>query len=461
MKTSGSNAYSVFKDRRAVLERSARDQADTIHKAERRLQSVIARQGDLWHRLSVLHIGADVALPTSVRHSLDARHEKIEATKKDVESIKTRLSSLKRKRSDVSAQLSATEADFANEHAAVSARFDADARVVSTRRILADLSRAHADLEEKQRRADEEFASKRVGYEEDIFFMYLQNRKFDTEAYAPWFGLVRRLDAALAARTNYREERANYNRLSAHHGWIAERIENLHPEEERAKAEFAALEREFFEVLEPRKSAVAKRSGELRAVDREIEAENAAIATANKFLSDAALASDSEIKRISMDFANILKGKGFDDLERLAARTTSSEDDMIVSELRSLAAETAVLNRDIEAGKSELFSLERKIKSFEDVESHIRRNGWNDSGHGFNNLDADNLSKQLANDALTAGVIIGYLSNSHVSPPRRNDYGSGSGYSSGSSSSYGSSSDSYSTTSSFGGSDSYSTTDSF
>jgi chromosome segregation ATPase len=472
--TSGSQTYNAFTDKRAKLERQAREHADTIHTAERQMQAIVHRQGEIWTRLAAIHINANLEVPATVRKSMDLRHDKIEAKKADVERIKTNLSSLKRMRTATAEQRVNIAAALDDAHAAISARFEADPRVVELRRRIAAVTQSFAEAEDKKNRAAAELAEKRVAYEADELFGYLKRRGFGTPAYSVWFPLTRFFDRALARATNFSEEHASYELLNAVPDWVEERIAALGPSRDQANAEFSEVEREFFGGLVQQKQEFDVKESELREIDGSISEENERIAAANKFLSDAAIAEDSELKRIVADFSSILAKKGYYDLKRLAAETKDPEDDALVASLQTLQNEMTALTRGVESEKTELFILERKVKSFEAVESHLRSRGWNASDHSFNGVNADQLSNQLSTDAFTAAVVIGMLSNAHEEP-RRNDYGSShqrgyggsTGYSetswSGSSSS--SSRDdtpSYTTTDSYGGgNDSYTTTDSY
>ena len=422
--TSGRKTYNSFSDKRAVLERQARSHADTIHTAERRMQSVVQRQGELWKKLAAIHINANLELPPSVRKSMDGRHDKIETQKAEIERIKTNLSSLKRMRSSTAETRATQVAALDAAHHAISVRFEADPRVVELRRRIAGLTQAFAEADDKKKRAVAELAQKRLAYDDDELFGYLRGRGYGTPTYSAWFPLTRVLDAALARATNFLEERTNYDLLVAVPGWVDERIAAISPGQEKAQAEFSEIEREFFGELDEQKKAVAANDGVLRDIDTSITQEDSAIAAANKFLSDAALAEDSELKRIVADFSALLAKKGFYDLKRLATETQDPEDDKIVNELQVLMDELSGLTKSVELEKSELFVLERKVKSFEQVEKHLRTKGWNDSDHSFNGVDASHLSNPLfAMDTFTAAAVIGMLANAHEEP-RRSDYGS-------------------------------------
>lgn len=468
--TSGSNTYRAFKDQRAVLERQAREHTDAMHNMQRVMQTSVQHQSELWKRLATVHLNANLELPVSVRKSMDARHSKIEAGRAQVERIKTALSSLKRKRSAVTEHLENLKSDLDAAKEAISIRFEADARVVEARRRLAELKVAHDLLADKRQRAVKELNEKRGAHEHDEFFAYLRGRGYGTASYSAWLPLTRMLDAALARVTNYREENANYERLMAVPAWVEERISALGPDEKVAEAAFAMLEREFFAELDPKRDEVTRKNDELRKLDDEIEGENQDIASMNKFLSDAAIAQDAELKRIIDDFTEILRNTRINDLKRLAAQSSDPEDDKIVAELQLLTDENAELTKKVDLEKDALYHLERKIKSFEVVEKHLKRKGWNDSDHKFTGVDPDFLSTQLSKDAFTAAIVIGMLNDHHREPPRHetsygsshtggSSYGSNHGSTSNSDSFGGSGS--FSTSNSFGGDSSYSTTDSF
>jgi hypothetical protein len=468
--TSGTQTLNSFADKRAVLERQARAHADAIHTHERRMQTIVQRQGELWKRMAAIHINANLELPAGVRKSMDGRHDKIEVKKVEVERIKTNLSSLKRMRTATAEQRANLAQGLERDHAVIKNRFEADPRIVDLRRRIASLAHALSEADDKKQRAAAELAEKRGAYESDELFCYLRRRGYGTSTYSAWFPLTRLFEGALARATNFFEERNNYDLLVAVPDWVEERIAALTPSREQADNEFAEIETEFFGELSGQKKALAAKDEELREIDRSVEAENNAIAVANKFLSDAALAEDSELKRIVADFSAILSKKGFYDLKRLAAETKDPEDDQIVAQLQDLMEELATLTKSVETEKTELFVLERKVKSFEQVESHLRSKGWNGRDHTFNGVNSDTLSNQLSSDAFSAAVVIGMLSNAHEEP-RRHDYGSSYGssnsssYGGSSSSDYGSSSgSSYSTSDSYGGSSdsgSYSTSDSY
>ncbi|MCS4090100.1 hypothetical protein [Rhizobium sp. BK176] len=469
--TSGTQTLNSFADTRAVLERQARAHADAIHTHERRMQTIVQAQGELWKRMAAIHINANLELPAGVRKSMDGRHDKIEVKKTEVERIKTNLSSLKRMRAATAEQRANLAQGLERDHAVIKNRFEADPRIVDLRRRLASLTHALSEYDDKKQRAAAELAEKRGAYENDELFCYLRRRGYGTSTYSAWFPLTRLLEGALARATNFFEERNNYDLLVAVPDWAEERITALTPSREQADKEFAAIETEFFGELSDQKKALAAKDEELHEIDRSIDGENNAIAVANKFLSDAALAEDSELKRIVADFSAILSKKGFYDLKRLAAETKDPEDDQIVAKLQELMEELATLTKSVEAEKTELFVLERKVKSFEQVESHLRSNGWNGRDHTFNGVNSDTLSNQLSTDAFSAAVVIAMLTNAHEEP-RRHDYGSSygnsggsSGYGGSSTSDYGSRSDdspTYSTSDSYGGGDSgYTTSDSY
>ncbi|MBY3157196.1 hypothetical protein HFO56_33265 [Rhizobium laguerreae] len=466
--TSGTQTLNSFADKRAVLERQARSHADAIHTHERRMQTIVQTQGELWKRMAAIHINANLELPAGVRKSMDGRHDKIEVKKVEVERIKTNLSALKRMRTAAAEQRSNLAQGLERDHAVIATKFEADPRIVDLRRRIAGMAQAFAEADEKKQRAATELAEKRVAYESDELFGYLRRRGYGTPSYTALLPLTRHLDRALAKATNFDEEKANYDLLVAVPDWVDERIAALAPGRKKADAEFAEIEREFFGELGEQKKALASKDEELHDIDRSIEGENNAIAVANKFLSDAALAEDSELKRIVADFSAILSKKGFYDLKRLAAETKDPEDDRIVAELQDLMRELADLTKAVEQEKTELFVLERKVKSFEQVESHLRSNRWNSRDHTFNGVNADQLSNQLSTDSFSAAVVIGMLSNAHEEP-RRHEYGSSYGGSSNGSSSSSTSDYSrtdntptFSTSDSYGGgSDTYTTTDSY
>jgi hypothetical protein len=469
--TSGTQTLNSFADQRAVLERQARAHADAIHTHERRMQTIVQAQGELWKRMAAIHINANLELPAGVRKSMDGRHDKIEVKKVEVDRIKTNLSSLKRMRTAAAEQHANLAQGLERDHAVIKNRFEADPRIVDLRRRIAALTQALSEADDKKKRAAAELAEKRGAYENDELFGYLRRRNYGTPTYSSWFPITRLLEGGLARATNFFEERANYELLVAVPDWVDDRIAALTPGREKADAEFAEIETEYFGELSDQKKALAAKDEELHEIDRSIEGENNAIAVANKFLSDAALAEDSELKRIVADFSAILSKKGFYDLKRLAAETKDPEDDQIVAQLQELMGELADLTKSVESEKTELFVLERKVKSFDQVENHLRSKGWNGRDHTFNGVNSETLSNQLSTDAFSAAVVIGMLTNAHEEP-RHHDYGSSygnsggnSGYSRSSSSDSGSGSDStpaYSPSDSFGGGgDSYTVTDSF
>lgn len=469
--TSGTQTLNSFADKRAILERQARAHADAIHTHERRMQTIVQSQGELWKRMAAIHINANLELPAGVRKSMDGRHDKIEVKKIEVERIKTNLSALKRMRTATAEQRANLAQGLERDHAVIKNRFEADPRIVDLRRRIADLTHAMSEADDKKERAAAELAEKRGAYESDELFCYLRRRGYGTSTYSAWFPLTRLLEGALARATNFFEERNNYDLLVAVPGWVDERIAALTPGLEQANKDFAEIESEFFGELSDQKMALAAKDEELHELDRSIDGENNAIAVANKFLSDAALAEDSELKRIVADFSAILSKKGFHDLKRLAAQTKDPEDDQIVAQLQDLMDELAALTQSVEAEKTELFVLERKVKSFEQVENHLRTNGWNGRDHTFNGVDSETLSNQLSTDAFSVAVVLAMLKNAHEEP-RRHDYGSSfgngngnSGYPTASQTDYGSRSDdtpTFTTSDSYGGtSDSYTTTDSY
>jgi chromosome segregation ATPase len=466
--SSGNTVYSAFTNERARLEREARGLSSAVHDKDGEVQKLVRRQAELWNRLASIQLESKIELPASVQKSLEKRNVKIDAKQGEIEAIKTRLSALKRNASTADSEIATLTRKLNDDIGAIRVRFDADERVVPVRAALSVLGQTRSERSELLKLAEAETVSKRVAYEEDEFFAYLQRRGYGTPQYSALIPLTKLWDGALAKATNYAEEKANYDRLLARPEWIEDSIAALDPAEEKAKSDFRALETEYFGALQPQEDEIKSKTSKLKDLNDAIERENRAIAEANRFLSDAALAEDVEIKQIVHDLSAILERQGLLDLKKLAAATETKEDDEIVEELQSSNARINALMADIKRTKASLLAVENKVSSFEQVERQFRSSDWNDSGHRFNGVNETTLASQLSNDALSAAMIISMLNSAHVAP-RREETSYGSGYSSSSSSSsssWGSSSSSsgsdssWSTTSSDSGSSSWSTTDS-
>lgn len=455
----GYSTLSAFSDARAKIEQSARRKAAQVHDIDGQTRKIIERQATLFRKLASIAIDADFALPDSVKGAMDRRERKIVETKADVTRIKDALSSLKRMREKAVEAMTVAETDLAAVRAEITEKFDADPKVVDVRARKTVHSEALGVLKGKKDRAEDERDDKRGAYEKDIFFAYLRARKFGEEGYSTWLPLFRLWDAQLARATDYLEEKANYDRLLGIPGWVDERIAALGPNGEAIEAEFKTLSERYFGVLGDRTKTVEKLRADVRGVDAEIGQQETAINAANRFLSDSALAEDADMKKIVTDFTEKLSRTGLADLDRLARSTAGTEDDEIVSELRGLAGDLQRLVASADEAKRELVDLEARASRLEEVESAIRRKGWNGSDHKFSNVDPEELAARIWRDAYTSSAIISMLTQAHRDPPQppSYDYGSSRSSSSSSGSSWNttkSSSDdnSYSTSGGFGGS---------
>jgi chromosome segregation ATPase len=462
MTSSGNKLYSEFGQQKADLERKARAVSQEIITFDGSRRTMLERQNDLWTQLSKMRIATDSALPQATKSAMEDRTKRIEQTEQDIEGFKTALSSMKRERDKVATEVDTLGDILEAEVTEAEKTFEADHRTAVLRDKLTEVKATLSTLVSKRDRADEEVSVKRVAFEEDKFFMYLNRRSFGKPAYKAT-GLVQRLDSALAKKINFREEQANYDRLLAIPSWVEERIAPLASEKESLKQQLSALRDEFISKTRDRQNLLDKKKASLSKIEHDIDEVDRKMAQANGFIRDAALAEDAHMDRIASDFAAMLKKVGISKLKSEARLTASTEDDAILSEMEQIDLDFARTQEEVAHAKSQLRVLEERIGSIERVQAKMRRENWNDSDHRFRSVDASHIAYQLAAGSMSENSVLSTLNRSHEDPPRRSSEFGSSSSSSGSTWGSSSSSSSYSTNDSFGGgsSSSYTTSDSF
>jgi len=433
--TTGSEIARSLARKREEVESSLRDVADRIHGLERDVGQVMAEEGRLWSAFAAIQIGEAVSLPGQVESMLDKRSGKIEAAKSGIKASQDRIASLSERRETAAAQADKDAKALGEQQDAVKAKLDADPVVRELRVDLARLDEIVGSLLEKGKRAVLERDEKGGAYESDEFFRYLSRRGFGTPKYAGW-GVAAHLDSWLANLISYRKKSADYQRLQDIPAWIQDRSDKAEADRSRKAAELKTIVDRETLALKPFRKAAEASAEALSKIEADIAAERESIHDASRLLSEAALATDEDMKRITSSFAEMLSRKGIRDIAAAAARTATKEDDAIVEKLEALGREKSSLASQIAGLKPGLMEFEKRIAAIKEVENKLRSRGWTGSSHRFGSVPSS-AADDLSQGVITSAALWSMMQSSHRHESSHSSYGSGYGSSHSSSSDYG------------------------
>lgn len=398
--------------KKSEVESSLRQVAGRIDGLGREIGQIVAEEGKLWSDFAAIQIGEAVALPGQVEAMLEKRSGRIDEAKAAVKAAEGKIASLSKRR-DAAAKAADKDAEALEaRQAVVKAKLDADPDAKELRVSLARLDETAQSLLEKGKRAVQERDEKRVAYDRDEFFHYLSMRRYGTPAYSGW-GVFSRLDGWLANLISFRKKFGDYKRLFDIPAWIEDRVHTVEADRSEKAASLKAIVDRESEPTKPFRDAAASSAAALDAVDGEIASERAAIHVASKLISDAALAMDEDMKRITASFAEMLSRKGVGNLADVAARTATQEDDRIVGKLEKLARRKEDLASQAAGLKPGLVEFERRVSAIGEIESKLKSRGWTGPSHRFGSRLPDSAVDDLSQGAMTAAVLWGMMQSAH------------------------------------------------
>jgi hypothetical protein len=414
--SSGNSVYREFGSHRERLDSNRRQLADRVLDLQQENEAALREEGGLWGRFAALHIAEPVQLPASVTRALDERRVRVEKSRAAAPEHQRLVEVAKKQAGIYQGKMDQLQSEIDAQEAEIRGVYLADERVKPLLDRLAILESGQAEWERKYDRAVAERDEKRVAYESDEHFAYLRARKFGTSDYRGAF-VFKVWDRRLAQKIGYEEANGNYERLLAIPDWIKSRSEVMHPEIADLEAKIEVLEREFFQVMDVKHEALVDLKTKRDAALREADDQAQALANINQYLADAALAQDGDLKDAIRQFTDILKRNGVDDLEALAQKTSTQEDDEIARRIQRLHEEVRAREREIDDLTRQMSAVERKIAGLRKIENEIDSNNWNGSGHSFSGINVDLLVSGLIQGVMNEALIIGQLQNAHRRPP--------------------------------------------
>ena len=263
---------------------------------------------------------------------------------------------------------------------------------------------------EKLELARQDEKDKGKPYRSDPFFNYLRKRGYGTKNAKGW-ALTKMLDAWVARLVKYRQTAENYQRLTA----IPQRLEN----------HVKSLEAHVFEVrdnLEKLEADILKEKGvtalhkaslkkqeSLDQLDAKIEGAEREYETARSEHQSLAAGETGPYQEAVNIIADGLKRVKYSDLRRLAAQTTSREDDAAIEDIRDLARAADELEDDQREAKTLIKKYERTLRELEDVRRRFKHRRYDAPSSVFDNdmvgaillqvlagaMSGDNLWRQI------------------------------------------------------------------
>lgn len=414
--SSGSSVYREFGSHRERLDGNRRQLAGQVLDLQQDNEAALREESNLWGRFAALHIAEPVQLPASVTRALDERKARVEKSRAAAPEHQRLIEVAKKQAGIYQGKMDQLQGEIDTQEAEIRAVYLADDRVKPLIDRLSLLESGQGEWDHKHARAIAERDEKRIAYESDEHFAYLRGRKFGTSDYRGTF-VFKVWDRRLAQKIGYEEASGNYERLLAIPEWIKGRSEAMQPEISDLDSKVQVLEREFFRVMDVKHEALADLKVKRDAALKEADVQALALARINQYLADAALAQDGDLKETVRQFTDILKKNGVDDLEALARKTSTPEDDEIARRIQRLHEEVHAREQEIDALTRQMSAVERKIGGLRKIENEIDNNNWNGSGHSFSGINVDLLVNSFIQGVMNEALIIGQLEIAHRRPP--------------------------------------------
>lgn len=439
MSISGSQLYRKISGVRSQIETEIGAKTSSSLALGRESQNLLVKQSELWSSLAAIHLDLGFNLPKEIQSLIEKRKGRLENQQDIVADGEKKISELTKVHKERENELRAAQAAFDEHEKTLASAFESDADVVSLRQDVVARANALNEFKAKLARSAEESSTKSASYEADELFMYLRRRAYGEEGYHA-SGIVERLDRWIARLIGYDRARLDYERLQKNPEWNRARVEKATADHGDLAARLKKIEDEAFKTLAPFKDKLRVAGKALDAAADDISRQHAIISTAQRTLSDASLAQDEDLKRITSELAKALERVDIRSLEDLARRTESKEDDLIVRDIIRNRNDIADLNSQSNVLAREIASLKARAAEYEAIETKMKRKDWHHSDHSFEG-NMDSLIGNMAIGVITSDLIWQTMQNSHVAPrPTYQESVRTSPWSSGSSSSSSSSS---------------------
>lgn len=414
MSTSGSTLYRKISGLRSEVEADIARRTERSLDLGKRSRQLLSTQAELWASLANIHLDLGFDLPKEIKALVERRKDRLETQQGVVSAGEGRVRDLMAQHKSREEELRAAQKAFDDHEAGLKTSFEADAANVTLSVSVAELNAAAQAKRERVSRVEDECREKAAAYEADDLFRYLRKRGFGTEGYAA-SGLVARLDRWVSRLVNYDKASADYDHLLKIPGWHRDDLEQVEQRLASESVKLDAVHEKAFASLVPFKDKLRAAGKALDAAADAISKEHALIATAQRTLSDASIAQDEDLKKIKRELAAALERINIRDLQELARRTATTEDDEIVRKIIQNRNDLADVEAQSNSLAREIASLKSRASGFESIESKMRRKDWHHSDHSFSGSMDTHLSNLMLG-TLTADAIWSVLSNAHVAP---------------------------------------------
>ncbi len=278
------------------------------------------------------------------------------------------------------------------------------------RRLFEQVRRLEARVTASEKRHEaalRERREKTPAYERDPFFAYLSGRRYGTRA-AAGNPLSRRLDRWVAGVTDYEAVRGRYDLLNALPGHAESALDGDRKALAVATPPLERLEAQVIErngmtpVLEQGERLYAEREKARKAL-REAEAALRALTEELAALHDER---GSYYEKAIDGIEDYLEGRSLDELVAMARETGDPRDDVLVAELREVAAHLADLRARLAECREERSRLASRLNELEELRDRFEREDWNGRRSRFD--------RSLDMDALLLGFLAGRHSSRRV-----------------------------------------------
>ncbi|HHL42152.1 MAG TPA: hypothetical protein ENJ42_00910, partial [Hellea balneolensis] len=225
-------------------------------------------------------------------------------------------------------------------------------------------------------------------YRNDPYFRYLQKRKYGTRDAKGWF-LTKWLDGWIARRGKYRDAALNYKRLTDIPKRLAAHVKDLEEKQKQARIALELMEKKALvdAGVTKLKDASLKAQAVLDKIDADLEkAEN--LHQDLRALQASINAGDSAPFREAIDLlVNTLKRKDLPSLRRIAAQTTTLDDDQAVTRILELSVDAEKLREDQESAKDLVHKYQKTLRELEDVRRRFKSRRYDAPSSQFPNGD--------------------------------------------------------------------------
>jgi hypothetical protein len=330
------------------------------------------------------------------------KHQRVRATleerRRAEAELRKRLANCEKKINADVAATRALDAEIAQARATLGESLKNNYAYQSAREAARTANEQLAQLEVDLGALDAEVKAKYDAYTQDGFLAYLQQRGCGTPDYAGK-GLLGRLDAWLAERTNFAANLANMETLTGMAGAIRERLTAARQRSTDTAAAFAVQVEQAeadagIAEMKCKRDGIMKDSEEYRSVALNDKAE----------LDKLAGGTDAYTKRIRDYLEHALQEADVGELADIAARTPTANDDASVPVIKDLRAKRAELRQAVASLTKAQRERERERERARQLERDFESTGYGSRQYRYD----DSLD--------ISGLLTGYMLGRVSSP---------------------------------------------